>query len=218
MAVIVAVEPGATLGFVHETGAMLGQVQVPPPVVTTATETKVVFAGVASVTVEAPQFEGPLLVMIWVYVMLDPAVTGLGVPEFVTFRSQATLTFVVTLVLLLDDSGSEVVAETDEVAVMELAVTVGATPRTTMMSVEVPDATLGFVQVIVPVPPTVGVVQLHPAGCETDWKVVFAGVTWVNVAPEALAGPLFVTVCVYVMSFPASTADGVATVLSARSA
>src|SRR3954451_10278132 len=98
--------------------------------------------------------------------MFDPAVIGLGVPEFVTFRSQATLTFVVTVVVLFEGSGSEVVAETDEVEVIELATTVGATPRTTMMSVEVPEAMLGFVQVIVPVAPTVGVVQVHPAGWE----------------------------------------------------
>lgn len=193
---MVAVDPGGTLGFVQDTGARLGQVQVPPPVVTTATETNVVFAGVASVTVDDPQFDGPLFVIVCVYVMFDPAVTGLGVPEFVTLRSQATLTFVVTLVLLFEDSGSEVVAETDEVAVMEVAATVGATPRTTMMSVEVPDATLGFVQVIVPVPPRAGVVHDHPAACEMDWKVVLTGVAWVNVALEAAAGPLFVTVCV----------------------
>src|SRR5438270_10195186 len=128
--------------------------------------------------------------------MFDPAVIGLGVPEFVTFRSQATMTFVVTVVVLFEGSGSEVVAETDDDAVIELATTVGATPRTTMMSVEVPEATVGLVQVIVPVPPTAGVVQVHPAGCEIDWKVVFAGVASVNVAPDAAAGPLFVTVCV----------------------
>ena len=56
---IVAVEPGGTLGFVQLTGAEFGQVQVPPPVVTTATDTKVVFAGVASVKAAVLQLLGP---------------------------------------------------------------------------------------------------------------------------------------------------------------
>ena len=128
--------------------------------------------------------------------MVFPAVTGLGVPLLVTVRSHATIRFVVTLVLLLAELGSEVVAETEEAAVMELAVTVDGTFSTTMISVAVPDAMLGFVHVIVPVALTAGVVQVHPAGAETDWKVVLVGVASVNVAPEDAAGPLFVTVCV----------------------
>ena len=66
LAVMVPMDPGGTLGFVQETGAMLGQVQVPPPEVTTATETKVVLAGVASVNVALLQLEGPLLVTVCV--------------------------------------------------------------------------------------------------------------------------------------------------------
>src|SRR5579863_6146817 len=68
--VTVPVEPGGTLGLVHETGALLGQVQVPPPVVTTPTDTKLVFAGVGSVSVAVVQLLGPLLVTTCVYVML----------------------------------------------------------------------------------------------------------------------------------------------------
>jgi hypothetical protein len=60
-AVIVAVDPGGTLGFVHATGAALGQVHVPPPVVTTATEVKFVWAGVASLNVAVTQLLGPWL-------------------------------------------------------------------------------------------------------------------------------------------------------------
>ncbi len=59
MAVIVPVEPGGTLGLVQLTGAVFGQVHVPPPVVTTATDTNVVFAGVASVNVAVLQLLGP---------------------------------------------------------------------------------------------------------------------------------------------------------------
>lgn len=61
-AVMVAVEPGGTLGLVQETGEAFGQVQAPPPVVTAATDTKVVFAGVASLNVAVLQLLGPLLV------------------------------------------------------------------------------------------------------------------------------------------------------------
>ena len=128
--------------------------------------------------------------------MLDPAVTGLGVPLSVTAMSHAAPTGVVTLVLLFAEFGSEVVAETEEAAVIEVAVTVEGTFNTTMMSADVLAATLGFVHVIVPVAPTAGVVQVHPAGAEIEAKVVFVGVASVNVAPVAAAGPLFVTVCV----------------------
>ena len=65
-AVIVATDPGGTLGFVHEIGAALGQVHVPPPVVTAATETKVVLAGVASVNVAVVQLLGPPLLIVCV--------------------------------------------------------------------------------------------------------------------------------------------------------
>src|SRR5580658_4365357 len=60
-AVIVPVEPGGTLGLVQFTGPMFGQVHVPPPVVTAATETNVVFAGVGSVKVAVLQLLGPEL-------------------------------------------------------------------------------------------------------------------------------------------------------------
>ena len=62
VAVIVPVEPGSTLGLVHDTGPAGAQVHVPPPVVTAQTETKVVLAGVASVSVPAEHVLGPLLV------------------------------------------------------------------------------------------------------------------------------------------------------------
>lgn len=65
-AVIVAVDPGSTLGFVHETGAALGQVHAPPPLVATPAETNVVLAGVASVKVPALQLLGPWLNMVCV--------------------------------------------------------------------------------------------------------------------------------------------------------
>lgn len=217
-AVIVPTDPGGTLELVQEIGETGGHAQVPPPVVTTATETKVVFAGVASVKVAELQFAGPLFVMVCVYVIVPPAATGLGVPLLVTARSQTTFTLVVTLVLLLEESGSEVVAETEEEAVIVAAVTVAGTFTTMMMSAEDAVATDGLVQVIVPVAPTAGVVQVHPGADVMDWNVVFVGVASVKVAPDAVAGPLFVIVWVYVMLLPTSTVEGVAAVLRARSA
>ena len=61
MAVIVPVEPGGTLGLVQATGEALGQVHVPPPAFTTATDTNVVFAGNASLNFPVLQMLGPLL-------------------------------------------------------------------------------------------------------------------------------------------------------------
>ena len=58
-AVIVPIEPGGTLGFVQLIGPTFGQVHVPPPVVTTATETNDVFVGVGSDNVAVLQLLGP---------------------------------------------------------------------------------------------------------------------------------------------------------------
>jgi hypothetical protein len=104
---------------------------------------------------------------------------------------------VVTVVLLFALLGSEVVAETEEVAVIVPIATVEGTFSTTTMSAEVPAARFAVsLHVTVPVAPTAGVVQVHPAGASTDWNVVFTGVASVNATPVAAAGPLFVTVCV----------------------
>jgi hypothetical protein len=148
---------------------------------------------------------------------LLPAATGFGLPLFVTVRSQAVVTVVVTVVLLLAEFGSLVAADTDEFAVIVPAATDGATFTTTTMSTDAPTAMLGFVQFTFPVPPTAGVVHVHPAGADTPWNVVLTGVASVKLTLVAAAGPLFVIVCVYVMSLPANT-SGVVAVLSARSA
>jgi hypothetical protein len=123
--------------------------------------------------------------------MLLPAVTGLGVPLLVTVRSQATLTLVTTVVLLFAEFGSEVVAVTEEFAVIVAATTDGATLKTRTMSADEPAAKVGSVQVT-----EVVVVQVHPAGASTETNVVLVGITSEKLTPEALAGPLFVTVCV----------------------
>jgi hypothetical protein len=61
------------------------------------------------------------------------------------------------------------------------------------VKVDDPGAKLGFVQVIVPVPFTAGVVHDHPAGIVIDWNVVFGGVVSVMLTVVAVLGPLFVT-------------------------
>src|SRR5947209_3594350 len=72
------------------------------------------------------------------------------------------------------------------VAVSAMLVPEGVPAFTCKISVELavaPKARLGSLQVIVPVPPTGGVVgQVHPAGGVMDWKLVFGGVTWVKLA------------------------------------
>jgi len=123
---------------------------------------------------------------------LVPAITGLGVPVFVTVRSHLSTRGVdTTMLVLFAELGSLVVDVTDEVAVIGLDVTVGATFTTTMMLAELLAARLDAVQVT-----DVVAVHDHPAGAETDSKVVLAGIPSVKVRFEAPAGPLLVIVCV----------------------
>jgi hypothetical protein len=112
----------------------------------------------------------------------------------VTDRSQTGRTVVTVVVLLLAGLGSEVVAAIEAVAVIEAAVIVGARFTTTMMFASALTARLAAVQVMVPVAPTAGVVQVQPAGAEYDAKVVLVGTASVKVKLEADPGPLLVTV------------------------
>ena len=122
--------------------------------------------------------------------MVPPAATGFGVPLFDTAKSQATTTGVVVVVVLT----VEFVEESVDVAVIEATVTVGATLTATRIVTDVLAAKLGSVQVTFPVPPTAGVVQVHPAGADTDANVEFAGTASWKLTPVAAAGPLLVTV------------------------
>jgi len=126
-----------------------------------------------------------------------PAATGLGTPLLVTARSQSTVTGVSTVVLLLLLIGSLVEDVTVEVAVIVPAATVAGTFTPMMMSADVPEARVVSVQFTLPVEePTAGYVQAHPAGMDTEAKVVFAGIASLKITAEAAAGPLLVTVCV----------------------
>jgi hypothetical protein len=105
------------------------------------------------------------------------------------------MTGVVIVVLLLDELGSLVVEETEEFAVIEATVTLGARFTTTMMFADAPKAKVGSLQVTLPVPPTTGAVQVQPAGAETETNVVLVGTASRKLTAEAGPGPLFVTVC-----------------------
>src|SRR5882724_1124843 len=97
--------------------------------------------------------------------MLEPSRTGLGVPEFVIDRS-AVLdkpTVICTAAELFERIASfvpDVASTTSVITVPEATPVFTATP-----SVKVVEAALaksGFVQVMVPVPPTAGVMHVHP--------------------------------------------------------
>ena len=94
--------------------------------------------------------------------------------------------------LLLLELGS-VVAEEErkEFAVIVATDTVAARFTTTMMSADAPAATLGLLQVTEAV-----TVHVHPAGAETDTRVVLVGIASAKLTVDAALGPLFVTVCV----------------------
>jgi len=146
--------------------------------------------------------------------MVPPAATGLGAPLLLTARSQAAVTGVLVLVVMV----RALVAETEDVAAIAAAVTVGGTFTTTMIDAEVVAAKVGSVQVIFPVAPTAGVVHVQPAGADTEAKVVLAGTASRKLTLVAAAGPLFVIAWTYVISLPAKTESGVAAVVRPRSA
>ena len=123
---------------------------------------------------------------------MPPTAAGLGVPVLVTAKSQAAVSGVLITVLLLAELGSVLVDETEEVAVIGVAKTVDAVFTTTMMFADALRARLGLVQVTLPVPPTAGVVQVQPAGAETEANVVLAGTGSRKLTPLAAPGPLLV--------------------------
>lgn len=115
-------------------------------------------------------------------------------PLFVTARSHTAMAGVVMVVLLFAEFGSLVVEETEEFAVIEVAVTLGARFTATMMVADALAAKVGSLQVTLPVPPTAGAVQVQPAGAETETNVVLVGTASRKLTAEAGPGPLFVTV------------------------
>src|SRR5438093_13635725 len=128
--------------------------------------------------------------------MLPPAATGFGEAELVVTMSAwvASATTSAAVALLLAAFGSATAELTVTVLLIAVPAAVPAFTFNTKEKLPDPGATLGFVQVIVPVPPTTGTVpQVHPAGGVIDWNVVLGGVVSVKLAVVAALGPAFVT-------------------------
>jgi hypothetical protein len=112
---------------------------------------------------------------------------------------------------LLLEFGSVVVDETEATSMIVAPDAVEGSTLTTSGKLAVAlTARLAIVQV--------AVTHVQPAGAASDTNVVLAGKTSVNVRFAAAAGPLFVTTCVYAMLFPARTAAGAPTLVTAKSA
>jgi hypothetical protein len=128
-------------------------------------------------------------------VTLLPAVTGFGLAELVILKSAwvAPATAIFAVAELSAGLVSCVAEAAVAASVMIVPAAVPAFTLTTTGNVlEVPGATLGFVQLIDPV-----VVHVHPAGTKlSDTNVVFAGNPSLNVALLQLPGPPLVTTCV----------------------
>src|SRR5207244_8300713 len=89
----------------------------------------------------------------------------------------AATTVAVTLAVLFGVYGSRFVAPTVGVAVMVVpAIAPALTLSVSGMLTEAPEASVAALQLIVPVPPMAGVMQVQPAGGVMPWSVVFVGV------------------------------------------
>lgn len=161
-------------------------------------DTNVVPAGTASVTVTPAASEGPPFAAVIVYVRFVPAVALAG-PLFVIARSAATPTVAVAVAALFAGRGSEVVVDTVAVFVIVVPFAADGGIMTTSENVaELPLASVAALQVTVPVPPAAGVVQVNagPAVWVIDTNVVLVGMASVSDGAWASEGPLSATVMV----------------------
>ncbi len=117
---------------------------------------------------------------------------------FVTTKSAwvAVATTSAAVAELFPELESLVVDVTVAVSLIAVPAAVPAVTCRTSVKLDDPGAKVELLHVIVPVPPTTGVVHDHPAGVEIDRNVVFGGVFSVIAADAALLGPPFVTTCV----------------------
>jgi hypothetical protein len=185
------------LGFVHvivPVAPTAGVVHVHGPVVDS--DTNVVPAGSVSVNVALAALLGPLFVIVIVYEMLLPALTGSGESVLVSRRSAAVATVVVAVAELLPGVGSVVADAAVAVLVISVPAAVFDATRTASVNCALPAARLGFEHDTVPLAPTAGVVHVQPAGALSETNVVPAGTASVIVADAALDGPEFVTLIV----------------------
>ena len=98
--------------------------------------------------------------------MFCPACTGFGDATFVTDRFGPVVpTIVVTVAVLFVETGSMAEEDTDTVPVMTVPLAVPLLTLTTRVNVpEVEAGRVALLQTMLPVPPTRGLRQLHPAG------------------------------------------------------
>jgi hypothetical protein len=121
--------------------------------------------------------------------MSVPATTGPAVLVFVTVTSAFCVTTLAAEALLV------LVAEVT-VAVLVIVVEAGVpgdTRTTTVKDAESPKGSVAIVPLIVPVPPTVGLVKLNagPEVCASETKLVSAGRGSVSATAWASLGPVF---------------------------
>jgi len=186
--VIVAGAPGASVGSVQVRVAKV-HVQPAGPI----SDVAVVFAGSVSITVTPVAVLDPPLVTTCEYVMVPPAVTGIGVAVFVIDTSAEVATSVLTDAALLPPFESPVVELTVAVSVSTVPDAVVAGTLTT--NVKGPTVVLAgrfdpSVQVRVPR------LQAHPAGPVRLVAVVPVGRVSTIFGVVAAVGPELVTVCV----------------------
>ena len=101
---------------------------------------------------------------------LLPAATEVGAAVLVVTRSAcvARATTSAAVALLFAGLGSLIAELTVAVSLIAVPAAVPAVTVTITVKLAVPAAKLGLEQVMVPVPPTAGVVHDHPAAAATD--------------------------------------------------
>src|SRR5207248_4326830 len=160
-------------------------------------DTNVALAGTASLSATVSASDGPLLVTLIVYVILDPPATEGGDPLFVTATS-ATVEEIVA-----DDDAELLAVFESAVVLLTAAVFVIVEPVAALLPActaivkfaLAPAASRVKEHVTVPVPPTDGFVQaaVGPEFCVSERNVVPAGTASVIVTFCASLAPLFVT-------------------------
>lgn len=142
-----------------------------------------------------------------------------GVGVIVGVGVMLLVTVVVVAAVLLPGTGSGVWANAATLLVITVPFAVFALTRTVKLSRIEPLMYDGFVQLIAPVAPTAGVVQLKPnlAAGDSDTKVVLAGTAVDNTVLTAKFGPLLVRKIEYRIVPPAATGSGVSVIDTAKS-
>src|SRR5438105_990590 len=149
--------------------------------------------------------------------MFSPAFTGSGAPLLVTERSARALTLVVAVAELFPGHGSNVSLVAVAVLLSVVPFRVLALTLTTSLNVAsapapklavAPTPKIEIVQLIAPLPPTIGVTQVHAAGEASETNVVPDGTRSATVTAVAASGPAFETWMRYVRFVPGATGSG----------